>query len=187
MTVRLFISVELSEAWRDAARAARAALERQVEAPLRWVDPRLMHLTLRFLGEVPEEEVSRLRNALDGVPPVDVQLALKEAGTFGPASRTAVVWLAIGGDGDGLRALADRVEAAVVSIDFEPEQRPFRPHVTLARVDRRASGGRRRTVAEAVERLPAPSPSPFTAHAVALVRSHLGRGGPRYEVLSRHG
>lgn len=186
MTVRLFISVELPEAWRDAARAARAALERQVEAPLRWVDPRLMHLTLRFLGEVPEEEVSRLRNALDGVPPVDVQLALKQAGPNVPASRTAVVWLAIGGDGDGLRALADRVEA-VVSIGFEPEQRPFRPHVTLARVDRRASGGRRRTVAEAVERLPAPSPSPFTAHAVALVRSHLGRGGPRYEVLSRHG
>ncbi|MDP7570180.1 MAG: 2'-5' RNA ligase family protein, partial [Myxococcota bacterium] len=64
-----------------------------------------------------------------------------------------------------LRALADRVEAAVVSLGFEPERRPFRPHVTLARVDRRASGGRRRAVAEAVERLPAPSPSPFTAHS----------------------
>ena len=187
MTVRLFISVELPAAWRDTARAARVALERQVGAPLRWVDPTLMHLTLRFLGEVPEEEVGRLRDALDGVPPVDVQLALKEAGTFGPASRTAVVWLAIGGDGDGLRALADRVEAAVVSLGFEPERRPFRPHVTLARVDRRASGAQRRTVAEAVERLPAPPPSPFTARAVALVRSHLGRGGPRYEVLSRHG
>ena len=106
MTVRLFISVELPETWRDAARAARAALERQVEATLRWVDPKLMHLTLRFLGEVPEQEVGRLRDVLDGVPPVDVQLALEEAGTFGPASRTAVVWLAIGGDGDGLRATA---------------------------------------------------------------------------------
>lgn len=186
MTVRLFISVELPETWRDAARVARAALERQVETPLRWVDPQLMHLTLRFLGEVPEEEIGRLRNVLDGVPPVDVQLALKEAGTFGPASRTAVVWLAIGGDSDGLRALTDRVEAAVVSIGFESERRPFRPHVTLARVDRRASGGQRRTVAEAVEQLPAPPSSPFTAHSVALVRSHLGRGGPRYEVLSRH-
>ena len=184
--MRLFISVELPESWRDAARTARAALEREVEAPLRWVDPQLMHLTLRFLGEVPEEDVSRLRSALDGVPPVDVQLALQEAGTFGPASRTAVVWLAIGGDGDGLRALADRVEAAVVSAGLNPERRPFRPHVTLARINRRASGGQRRTVAEAVERLPAPPPSPFTAHSVALVRSHLGRGGPRYEVLSRH-
>ena len=186
--MRLFVAVELPEAWREVARATRAAIERGPGVPLRWVDPTLMHLTLRFLGEVAEERLEALQGALSrDVPPVDVELALDGVGTFGPPVRTAVAWLGVGGDRDGLQALAERVEAAVVSAGLPPEERDFRAHVTLVRLGRRASRADRRAVAEAVAAVHAPPPSVFRARSVVLVRSHLGAGGPRYELLSRHG
>ena len=186
---RLFIAVEVHDDWRDAARAARAVIDgAQPALPLRWVDPALMHLTLRFLGEVDEHTLEPLQRELAaGVPTVDVQLALGPAGTFGAPGRTAVAWLAVGGDGEGLRALAERVEAAVVAAGLPPEDRPLRPHVTLARVRRGASTQQRRAVAEAIAALDPPPPAAFRARSVALVRSHLSREGPRYETLSRHG
>lgn len=186
--VRLFVAIEIPESWREAARLARTALERETRAPLRWVDPALMHLTLRFLGEVAEERLGTLRRALgDTVPPVDVELTLDGTGTFGPPVRTSAVWLGVGGDGEALRVLAGRVEAAVVAAGLPSEERPLSAHITLARVSRRATRDDRRAVAEAVTLLPSPPPSSFRARSVTLVQSHLGRGGPRYQALSRHG
>ncbi len=190
--MRLFVAVELPEPWREAARAARAAIEGEVGAPvaaaMRWVDPALMHLTVRFLGEVEERALEPLRQALDRVvPPVDVELMVDGAGTFGPPARTEAAWIGVGGDVEGLRALVERVEAAVVAAGLPPEERAFRAHVTLARLGRRAARDERRAVARAVAGLTRPPPATFRARSVALMRSHLGSGGPRYEVLSRHG
>lgn len=192
MALRLFIAVELPEPWREAARAARAEIEREVGAPvaasMRWVDPTLMHLTVRFVGEIDEPGLAPLREALDRVvPPVDVELTIDGAGTFGPPARTDAAWIGVCGDVDGLRALVERVEAAVVAAGLPPEERTFRAHVTLARLGRRASRDERRAVARVVAGLTRPPRASFHARSVALVRSHLGRGGPRYEVRSRHG
>ncbi|MYE31644.1 MAG: RNA 2',3'-cyclic phosphodiesterase, partial [Chloroflexi bacterium] len=107
-------------------------------------------------------------------------------GTFGSAARTSVVWLGLGGDVDALRALAGRVETAVEAAGLPPERRELRPHVTLARVRQRASTAQRRALAAAVGALDAPGPHPYRAVEVVLVRSHLGAGQPRYEVLGRY-
>ncbi|MEE8336947.1 MAG: RNA 2',3'-cyclic phosphodiesterase [Dehalococcoidia bacterium] len=188
--MRLFVAVELPEQWRDAARRARRELERELPAEaaerLRWVDPALMHLTLRFIGEVDQAQLAPLQAVLDGCGDIDVALSLRAAGTFGPAARTQVLWLAVEG-GEPLAALAARVEVAVASTGAPGDGRAFRPHLTMARVHRRASKGERRVIAGGVDALDAPPPSPFRARSVVLVRSHLGAAGPRYETLSRHG
>ncbi len=149
--MRLFIAIEVPDDWRTAARATTEALVHASGVRLRVVDPALMHLTLRFLGEVAEARVEPLLAALtDAVTTVDVALELAPAGTFGPAARTQVVWLGVGGDLDGLQALAGRVEAAVRAAGLPPEERPLRPHLTrraaraAARSGRAARGGRGR-------------------------------------------
>ncbi len=188
--MRLFLAIELPEPWlREAARALDelTATLGDDASVLRPVALDRMHLTVRFLGEVDEDLVPALDAALrESVPPVGVDLELTAAGTFGSAARTSVVWLGLGGDLDALRALAGRVEAAVEAAGLRPERRELRPHVTLARVRRQASASQRRAIGHAVAALEAPPSHPHRAGEVVLVRSHLGAGQPRYEVLGRY-
>ena len=188
--MRLFLALELPDPWlREAARtldALTAALGDDADV-LRPVALDRMHLTVRFLGEVDEERVPVLDAALrEAVPPIGVDIELTAAGTFGSAARTSVVWLGLGGDLDALRALAGRVEPAVEAAGLPPERRELRPHVTLARVRRQASTPQRRAIAAAVAALDAPPTHAHRAGEVVLVRSHLGSGQPRYEVLGRY-
>ena len=206
--MRLFLAIEPPAAWRAAAARAAASLAARCPDSLRPVRPELLHLTLRFLGETGEERAAALRAALReafpaappavappaaGPPaagPVAVALELAAAGAFGPPARTSVVWLGVGGDLAALRALAARADAAAAAAGLPAgpgggRSEP-RPHLTVARVRRRAGPAERRAVAAAARALAAPPPAPFTARGLALVRSRPGPDGPRYEALERY-
>ena len=186
--MRLFIAFELPAAWRDVATHVQSAL-RTATTPrfLRFVDPDLMHLTLHFLGEVDSDAAARLTAELDRrLADVDVALALGAGGTFGPAARTAVAWLGVDGDRAALDDLVLHIEAAVTAAGLPAEARPFRPHLTLARVARAASAEQRRAIAATVASLDPPPPSPTRFRELVVVRSYLGGAQPRYEVRSRH-
>ncbi len=190
--MRLFVALEVPPTWRAAATRVRRDLERALGEDvrvLRWVDPQLLHLTLRFLGEYPDGEVARLQVALGAhIRDVDVELATSRLGTFGTPRRLRTVWIGVGGDLEGLRALARAVDAAADEASATapgPEVAPFTPHLTVARVRERATAQQREAVAAAVQAIEL---APLTMHArgVALVRSQLGGGPPRHEVLSRY-
>ena len=183
--MRLFLAIEPPEAWRRAAAAALATLDELHPDLLRPVRPELLHLTLRFLGEVGEERLEPLRAALrEAVPPVDVPLELGAAGMFG-GSRGGALWLGVGGDLEGLRALAARAEQALVAAGLPEERRELRPHLTIARVRRQARAAERRAIAASVRSLAAPAAAPFVARELLLVRSWLRPEGPRYRALAR--
>ena len=182
--MRLFLAIEPPAAWRRAAAAVAAALDEQHPGLLRLVRPELLHLTLRFLGEVAEERLEPLQAALrESVPPVEVALALGAAGMFG-GSRGGAVWLGVGGDLEGLRSLAARAETAVVAAGLPGERRELRPHLTIARVRRQARSAERRAIAASVRSLDPPEGAPFVARELVLVRSRLRPDGPRYERLA---
>lgn len=186
--MRLFIAIEVPEAWRAAAASLQAAMPAGLRRVLRFVDPSLMHVTLRFIGEVDETPAAILDSVLsERIVEPSVRLALGRAGTFGPPARTDVVHVAVEGDLQALGALVARIETAAQDAGQSPERRSLRPHVTLARVQRHATPADRRAIAEAVERLEAPEPHEFVASEVVLVQSHLGSGAPRYEVVTRYG
>ena len=188
--MRLFLAIELPGPWRREAARTLDALTATLGDDANMLRPVAldrMHLTVRFLGEVDEELAPALDAAFRAsVPPVGVDLELTAAGTFGSAARTSVVWLGLGGDLDALRALAGRVEAGVEAAGLPPERRELRPHVTLARVRQRASASQRRAIAAAVGDLDATPQHAHRAGEVVMVRSHLGTGQPRYEVLGRY-
>ena len=182
--MRLFLAIEPPEAWRRAAAAALATIDAQHPGLLRPVRPELLHLTLRFLGEVAEERLEPLEAALRAaVPPVEIPLELHAAGMFG-GSRGGAVWLGVGGDLEGLRALAARAEDAVVAAGLPEERRELRPHLTIARVRRQTRGPERRAIAASVRALGEPDAAPFVARELVLVRSRLRPEGPRYERLA---
>ena len=162
---RLFVAV-----WPSAdVAAAVAAFERPRIDRLRWTTEDQWHVTLRFLGEV--DDPAPIADALDAAPLGACAAAL------GPAVTTLgrqVLCVPVG----GLDALATAVVAATAGFGRPPEDRPFRGHLTLARL-RRGRGGSPAGLTGA------PVEATFPVGGIQLVRSHLGPGGPRYEDLHR--
>jgi 2'-5' RNA ligase len=148
---------------------------------LRWSRRQQWHVTLAFLGEVDERLLPEIgeRFTRAGRRHAAMRLHLGCAGTFGSAGRARVLWLAVEGDRDRLRALAGSVSAAARRAGVPVEDRPYRPHVTLARS--RTPTDMREPRAE----LGHHQGTPWTAESFCLIRSRLGPV-PAYETLSVH-
>jgi RNA 2',3'-cyclic 3'-phosphodiesterase len=183
--MRLFIALEIPEAVRrEVARRVAGLRERLPRA--RWVDPEMMHLTLAFLGETAPDKVPALAAALREAcaPHPSLALRLAGGGTFPPKRPARVAWIGVLGENrapEDLAAVqAAIVGAAVEAIGFEPEERPFRAHVTLARCDPPWPR-------DAVEKLTAAFPGeigqPFVADRIVLMESKLSPKGARYTVV----
>lgn len=148
---------------------ARVAALRELEPELRWSRPQQWHLTLAFLGGVGDEtrgELSRrLGKAASRYPPL--ALSFGGGGRFGHR----VLWTRVHGDRDRLRRLAGSVRAAARRSGLPDEQRPYRPHLTLARATTTATDLR-----PLVDALAPYEGSGWTADELHLVRSSLGAG-----------
>lgn len=172
MTERLFVAVGVPPAVRGRVDAAIAGL-RGAHPQLRWVPVENWHLTLAFLGSVDDDlagEVdAAVGEAVGGVEPFELSLDGR-LGAFGGR----VLWAGLDAPPQA-EGLASRVRAAVTARGLPVDERPFRPHLTVARAGRG-------------ERIPARLRGPlrdlagrWTVEEVAVMRSHLGRGGARYE------
>lgn len=181
--MRLFAALPLPETARAPLAEAADAL-RQDGWPVRWVDAPLMHLTLKFYGDVTDERAAAIADALagatDGVGAVLLEIA--GLGTL-PGGRAARVIVANVEPAPALELLQHRVERASEAVGVPVEGRPFRPHVTLGRVRQG-------------ERLPAAARAKLARRAVAaaglaerveLYESRAGAGGPRYVAHRSYG
>lgn len=176
--MRLFIGIPLADVVRAEVAATVAELQRGGE-DLRWPAPEAWHITLQFLGNADAKQLECLKASLGEVrsPPAPVQL-----GALGAFERAGVVFVDVEVRPE-LAALQQKVIAATAKCGFVPEDRPFHPHITLARAK-----GRRR-----LRDIPAPrsrheNPPRFTlfeAREFLLYESFTGQGGSRYEVRAR--
>jgi 2'-5' RNA ligase len=182
---RLFAAVPLPP---DAVAGCAALIDEVRRGPLgkvpRWVHVPNLHLTVRFLGDTAADRVEEVADAvaaaLDGAPAFDVVLA--GAGSFPDERKPRTLWLGIERGTPELGALATRVGEAVVPLGWPPDDRPYRPHLTVARLDAapRADG---LAIAEALRAAAGGWRVAFRAERVVLYRSHLGGGPPRHEAL----
>jgi 2'-5' RNA ligase len=181
--VRLFVAVNLPADLRDAVwRAAEPA--RRGSPPVRWVGPDGVHVTLKFLGEVADERLDELRQALGraaaGIRPFTVEVA--GGGVFPGAARPRVFWAGITAE-PPLELLQHAVERELAPLGFPTEARAFRPHVTLGRAERDAAAGDLRRAAERI------AAAAFSGSAlvetVDLMRSRLSPRGAAYEAVHR--
>lgn len=180
--LRLFVAVPLGPAIGTAV--ARAIATARLAAPTaKWAAPEGVHLTLSFLGGVSSDRVPAITAALTPAAARHRPFAIEAgaAGIFGRASSPRVLWLGVGGDLTALAALQRDVAAALAAIGFPPEDRAFRPHLTLARA-RDLAGDARLT--RASERLADVDAGRTRVTQVELIQSHLGPRGARYTTLS---
>ncbi|MEN8234488.1 MAG: RNA 2',3'-cyclic phosphodiesterase [Actinomycetota bacterium] len=174
MTERLFLAAALSD---DVRHGLAAFLtDETTRLPGRPAPPANWHVTLRFLGPTTASDRDRVLEFLDDHLVVEpFTLAFGGLGAFPKASRASVLWLGIERGAAKLTAVAEIAEAAAQSVGFEPEERPFHPHLTLARMRPPIDV---RGLIETVPRFPLT----MVVDRVTLYRSDLGRDGARYEI-----
>ena len=139
--MRLFVALNLPKKERDRIyRVSR--LLRECELPVRWVEPEHYHVTLKFLGEVPEDRMDGVQDALNHVASTTVKLdlAVEGFGAFPTIRRPQVIWVGIE-PSSALRCLKQDVEWALMGCGFERETRAFHPHLTLGRADAKGGAG----------------------------------------------
>lgn len=189
-TWRLFVAIEIPP-------AVQAEVGRRIE-PLheslsaggktRWVDPRGLHLTVLFLGDVAADLVPWLGDELAAAcaPRTPFELALDGAGTFPPTRPARVAWVGMTAPPE-LRVLVSALSAAAgEAIGHPEEERPFVPHLTVARC---REPWQRPAIAAFTSAFSGPIGAPFPVTEAVLIRSHLGElvGTPGAEVRgSRH-
>jgi RNA 2',3'-cyclic 3'-phosphodiesterase len=172
--MRLFFAIELPADVREALGGFRLA---ESDA-YRWVDPTLLHVTLAFLGQQPEARLEALEQvgstaASASQPGV---LRVGRAGSFGPRREPRVLWVGLDGDVPALLELQARLAKELQGAGFDLEDRPFSPHITLAR--RRESA--RSAGPPAWPPANDAADGAFTMDHLTLVESRLSPRGPTY-------
>ncbi|MDH2430391.1 RNA 2',3'-cyclic phosphodiesterase [Sphaerisporangium sp. TRM90804] len=176
--MRLFVALSPPpEALAEIAEAVGSVRERWPE--LRWVAPETWHVTLAFLGEVPDRVVPslevRLARAAGRYAPMTMEFA--GAGAFPSPGRARVFWLGLRGGGPSISRLAASMVAGARRAGAEQaDRKPFHPHLTLAR----SRGGA--DLGPLTDALASFAGTPWRAEAVHLKRSHLGPS-VRYETV----
>lgn len=181
---RTFIALDLSEAAREALRRELRRLARALP-DVRLADPTDLHLTLAFLGELDDDALATVIALAGEVASQSTpfELALAGLGVFGPPTSPRVVWAGVGGETRRLLTLQRRVADALEAQGFPREQRPFSPHLTLARLKRpldESAYQRLRTLLAG----PAPRPTRWRVDDLRVMRSDLAATGARYSALS---
>ena len=133
--MRLFVALEIPSEVRENLAAMIAALQATSKEP-RWVRPGNLHVTLKFLGEVQETKLDAVRTALAQIRSAEpVALAFRGLGFFPSEKHPRVFWAGIEAS-TNLRKLAGDIDEAMETQGIPREQRPYSPHLTLARFER---------------------------------------------------
>jgi 2'-5' RNA ligase len=180
---RLFVALDLPEELREGIVAwGRREL---ADPALRVVRPESLHVTLAFLGYLPEQEIGRLGEIVAGLRSPAPEIRLDDP-VGRPAGRHPRLF-ALPVDSSGAVALQSELEEKLVAVRlYEPEKRPFWPHVTVARVKPEGKGSKRpRPVERRLGGLPKDLLQPTRAVRTRLYRSELKPSGAEYRPLAQ--
>jgi len=183
--IRSFIAIELPQELKSGLLKLQAELKLSGCTFVKWVDPEGIHLTLKFLGNIPAQKVDEVIRALVKASEeiLPFQLETSDLGAFPNLNRPNVFWLGIGGDVAKLSILQKRVDDVLEPKGFPKEKRAFTPHLTLARIRETASPQNRRDFGELIARAKFEVRYMIKVTSISLMRSQLLPGGAVYSRL----
>ena len=179
--IRTFIAIEIP----DEIKGMIARFQKQVaadEKSIRWVNVRNIHITLRFIGEIPESLVEKIVISIFEKPPqIDTfAIGLKGTGAFPNLRRPRVVWVGITSGNEQLTKLVTYLEAQLTNLGIPKENRKFKSHVTIGRIknnQKLINSG----IFDDPDLLNA---GEFQAQKIVLMKSELKPSGAVYSVLA---
>ena len=178
--MRLFVAIELDERPRSRLEEVQAGLRPHCDG-VRWVRPELLHLTVKFLGEVADSRVPEVSEAVvQAAATVEpFTMTITGCGCFPPDGSVRIVWVGAEDASGTLDRCLESVDAELSRIGFPPERRPASPHITIGRVRADRSGGAVRSAVQAFHYREVHQ----AVNSVTLMSSVLSPKGPTYAAV----
>ena len=184
-TWRVFCAIELPSLVRDHISEHITRLRKAMpDSPASWSRPENVHLTLKFVGEIPPHRVNDLSQAAAkaaaGFFPFEIVVG--NTGSFPQHGTPRVLWIGVDDNSGKLEQLQAKLEEEGQRLGFEKEARAFNPHLTIARL-RKPQGARALALAHKEMGFAA---TEVSVMELAVIRSELSSKGSKYTVISRH-
>ncbi|MHC1784268.1 MAG: RNA 2',3'-cyclic phosphodiesterase [Anaerolineaceae bacterium] len=179
--VRAFLAIEIPADIQQKLKLLTSRLSRGPNSPVRWVKSDNIHLTLKFFGDTEVSRLEKLNACLrqEMVEQVPFELEVGGFGAFPNLNRPRVFWCGLKMTPE-LKAIVEMVESASTAMEFEPENRPFSPHLTLGRRSERAVPGALQDIVTAFRGFPAEPIGTVSVSELVIFRSQLSPGGSIY-------
>ncbi|PKB75683.1 MAG: 2'-5' RNA ligase [SAR202 cluster bacterium MP-SAtl-SRR3965592-G1] len=183
--VRSFIAIPVPRTGLEVLEKVVKRLDSEMGGKVRWVRPRGIHLTLKFMGDIP---ASTLEQVLETLPQVTAsfgpfEISMSGLGVFPNPRRPRVLWAGLAGDLETLSALQLAVDEAVGRLGLPKEDRPFSPHLTLGRVRRDTNEEQSRTIGYLMSNTELQAVPPWSVDVVNLMRTELDPTGSRHYLV----
>ena len=181
--IRTFIALPVAGSPVDAVGAMIRDME-EAGVSAKWVEPQNMHLTLKFLGDLPRTRIQPLADAVSravqGEPRFEI--ALRGAGAFPSPAHPRVLWVGVSEGADRLARLSRSIDESTVASGFAPADKAFRPHLTIGRARGESAGPRG---ADVISRYSDAFWGTVAVDCIHVVASTLKPSGPVYTSLAR--
>jgi len=181
--MRTFIAIELPETIRESLAATQEKLK-AAQADVKWVEKNNIHLTLKFLGEVNEEQIEKISTVLSKITLSNpaYQAKISSLGGFPKIQYPRVIWAGIETGDAETKNIAKNIEESLEKLGFPKENRPFASHITLGRT---RSSKRQKKLAESLDKLQNEfeNTESFKVGKITLFKSQLSPKGPTYQAI----
>lgn len=177
--MRLFVAIEIAPEIRERIFEFMTQIKPHLGSA-RWSRPEGLHITLKFLGKVPDEKRNPIEERLASVKSSQFSLNIREVGLFPNARSPRVFWVGVDPHKE-LAALAGQVDEAMEPLGFEREKRAYSPHITLMRFSERTS---KVNLSSVLSSVPKAGFGTMTANEFHLYESKLSPQGSRYIKLA---
>jgi 2'-5' RNA ligase len=183
--VRCFIAIELPDELIKELAVLIAGLKNRSPSIVRWVDPKGIHITLKFLGEVSEELIDEIVLSMEETASSNrpFKLQVGGVGAFPNLNRPQLAWVGVKGEMDKLNTLQKKIEQNIEQLGFPREKRDYSPHLTLGRVRNEAPDFDRQKLGKLLSTTTFASNVPVDVEAVHLFKSQLTPAGAIYTVM----
>lgn len=185
--MRAFIAIELPPGIQKYLANLQNSLKKS-DTNIKWVKSGNIHLTLKFLGDINEEQIDLIKKIIEKISStLNVQeLELNEIGAFPKKERARIIWVGINDESGILKKIAINLENEISKIDIPKETRPFSAHITLGRIKIPRRDLRLAQLLEEIKISTSPEGGQnlkFTFSKITLFKSTLTARGPIYERL----
>ncbi|MFH1458344.1 MAG: RNA 2',3'-cyclic phosphodiesterase [Candidatus Omnitrophota bacterium] len=179
--MRTFIAIELPEEIKESLAQLQGRLK-DSKADVKWVEPKNIHLTLKFLGEINDEQLREITKILEQVAEKNVgfQMRISSIGVFPKMNFPRVIWVGLDKGDSETKKIATDLEERIIAVGIPREKQTFSSHITIGRVK---SSFNRDELVNCLKAIDSLEGKEFVVQKIILFKSILTPKGPTYEAL----